>query len=682
MADLRFLTLCPTPPLYQRACRTVASGNSRRPTPAREVVGSGTHATRAVLRALWRGVIAACCVGATVPPASTLAAGQPSLPLASNVGDPLMPVSPAVSLRVYQQVDGWVRAMQTDAPPDSFIQETAGISASCVVLRYDGAIVGRGVSFVAGAGGLRQAAAEAIEEARRRIPGMTGHDAKAREELLAPRITVSLELASVLIPISPQTFDEVDLIVRPGLEGVAARWGANTGGVFPSQMMYAGQSASDAVISAISSASGDPTLAVRPDPRTQPPMLAEKSGVSLFKFVVSHLAQRREGQQPTFMWRGGRVIEQRELTRDALKRFADGMAARLVGSGQENEDTALRTTFWTLRGTATGAPSVADDALRAMALAAWLRTRHDDIAAEPGSIESIASRFVRRVSQQPPSEDSVGAVGMAFDAVSRAIMAKAASDMLRDAALAWSGYGSDGAADAALARVCSNEGEWAPGVPEAVRGYMVYGLAARATDPRLSDEAKQKWLTASRAGLRAVYREAGPGMLVSHMPWIGWAELAMLSPQEPVPAAVALRGVRDLVWEHQLRPEDVMELGPDLAGGVVFTASRMPVPTWHTSRVAAFLATMMGDSRLTDPEEELREITHVMASLRFLRQLAADEDVVWASAAPQEALWGVRAALWDQRQTPEATAMTLLAVCETIRSLEAIAARQSGRPGR
>ncbi len=94
------------------------------------------------------------------------------------------------------------------------------------------------------------------------------------------------------------------------------------------------------------------------------------------------------------------------------------------------------------------------------------------------------------------------------------------------------------------------------------------------------------------------------------------------------------------------------------------------------------MATMMGDARLTDAEEELREITRVLASLRFLRQLAADEDVVWASAAPREAMWGVRAALWDQRQTPEATAMTLLAICETLDSLDAIGTRRAESQGR
>jgi hypothetical protein len=583
-------------------------------------------------------------------------------------------------MRMYQIVEGWVRDMQTDSPPEAAAIEAVGVAAACLVLRYDSAIVGRGASFQEGAAGLREAADEAITEARRRIPGMTGQDARAREELLAPRITISLELASTLIPIAPASFDEVDLLVRPGLEGVAARWGASVDGIFPSHMMFAGQSAADASVSAISSASGDPTLALRPDPRSQPPQLAERAGVRLYKFVVSHVVQKREGQQPVFLWRGSRVIEQRELSRSSLGLFADSLAVRLAGDGEAV--SPLRTTYWTLRGTPAGTPSVPDDSLRALAISAWLRRRGGELEMDRKAIEPIAGQFIRRAAQSPEQGAKGGQGSIAFDAACRAVMAHSAGEMLGDAPLAWAGYPAGGAADEALGAICSPDGDWAEWVPEAVRGYMVFALVRRAADPRLSEGAKAAWLVLARRALRAVYRESRPGMLVAHMPWIGWAELALLEPDEPVPAAIALRSVRDMVWEHQLRPEDVINDGPDLAGGVVFTASRTPAPTWHTSRVAAFMATMMGDARLTDAEEELREITRVLASLRFLRQLAADEDVVWASAAPREAMWGVRAALWDQRQTPEATAMTLLAICETLDSLDAIGTRRAESQGR
>jgi hypothetical protein len=113
--------------------------------------------------------------------------------------------------------------------------------------------------------------------------------------------------------------------------------------------------------------------------------------------------------------------------------------------------------------------------------------------------------------------------------------------------------------------------------------------------------------------------------------------------------------------------------------GIVFTASRNPLPTWHSARPIAFMATMLGDDRLTGGDEFARELNQLLGSLRFLRQLSAGEAEGHMYRSPRRAMWGVRASVWDQRMPPEATALTLLTVCETVRSLQAVRERQNVR---
>jgi hypothetical protein len=164
------------------------------------------------------------------------------------------------------------------------------------------------------------------------------------------------------------------------------------------------------------------------------------------------------------------------------------------------------------------------------------------------------------------------------------------------------------------------------------------------------------------------------------MPWLGSAELrlAELKGQRDVPAAVALRQMRKMMWEHQVGPMDdsAMESkggGLDAVGGIVFSArvaGSPGRPTWNTARPLAFTATMLGDPRLTDTAERNLELARVLAGLRFLRQLEADDFTAWMYPNRSRSRGGVRIAQWDQRMPPDASAMSLLAVCETIKYLD------------
>ena len=129
--------------------------------------------------------------------------------------------------------------------------------------------------------------------------------------------------------------------------------------------------------------------------------------------------------------------------------------------------------------------------------------------------------------------------------------------------------------------------------------------------------------------------------------------------------------MRDSVWANQFTAADAQPGDEDLVGGIVMTVGGMnPLPSWHTARRVAFLATMLGDDRLTEPGERGTQLVTLLRSIRFLRQLSIDEAILHMCRSPEWAAGGVRSSLWDQSMPPDATAFTLLAVTEMLRSLE------------
>jgi hypothetical protein len=143
-----------------------------------------------------------------------------------------------------------------------------------------------------------------------------------------------------------------------------------------------------------------------------------------------------------------------------------------------------------------------------------------------------------------------------------------------------------------------------------------------------------------------------------------------------------LREMRETVWKFQMNAVDAGAEGPDLVGGIVFVGPGVnPYPTSQSLRPLSFLATMCGDERLTDRSEALGEVAKLVHGLRFVRQLSMDEYALYIAADPFLAKWGIRASLWDQRQSPEATALGLITICEALESFHTIAQRQSVNPG-
>jgi hypothetical protein len=222
--------------------------------------------------------------------------------------------------------------------------------------------------------------------------------------------------------------------------------------------------------------------------------------------------------------------------------------------------------------------------------------------------------------------------------------------------------------------VYSAEKGWAEAAPLARRGPIVLALAARAVVGAGGPEAAALREQASSA-VRSLFRDTTPMNLVTHMPWLGEAEL-LLAGEGEVPAATALVEMRAQCWRVQVQPDEDPG-SPDLVGGLALRTSGTNLPTWHTLRPACFLARMVGDARLTRDDELLREVGRLSRTLRFVRQLTVDEYAASLSVDPPHAMWGVRAAAWDPEQPVDASAMALLVLEESVGALDAAGARLS-----
>ncbi len=454
------------------------------------------------------------------------------------------------------------------------------------------------------------------------------------------------------MPFTPTDWGHATLALEPGVDGVGVRIGDRIALMFPEAMVVTATEPGAAFPALVSRLTGDPTLALK-----GPAELAKEQGAVFYRFRTTHLAQPRAQRAPEFLHRCGKMFEQRDMTAGELRRWAGELAGFLAGRasgasydpvpGREYEET---------------------DAGRALAALALVQySEIPDLAAEQraaarrGAAELLAGIGAETLGTYC-GPAWVALRGLGIEGSPELVQTfTAKGDILRELF--------------ATLDTCLTE---APRLEPVRQCIYTWARARRAIEHRAPVEGLDR-------EIRTLFRETPPGELVSLMPWLGWTELTWAriesdgGPGRAIPSAAALRDMRDLVWRHQLRGFDLPWEQRDLAGAIVFTkaaAGQRAMPTWQAARPLAFIATMLGDPRLTDDAEVAAELSRLLQSLRFLRQLTASEADGHMYRSPDRAVGGVRASLFDQRMPPEATSLTLIAVCETIRSLEQIESRR------
>ncbi|TVS01123.1 MAG: hypothetical protein EA423_10430 [Phycisphaerales bacterium] len=557
--------------------------------------------------------------------------------------------SPGEAQRVHAQIRAAVEAWDP-----SIAEEVDLPGPISITLRLEGRVLSRTVVAEGGPEAVREALSVLMDRAESRLPFQKDATWPEPVRRITGLMQIGVELGGPLVPLSLDQLADATLEISPGIEGVAVRIGERVGAGMPSRMLEDGVEPALVLRSLVSELSGDPALGV-----VSPDDLRREHGVRFYRFGVTHIAETEPGSSPVFLFRGGEVVRSSELRGRDLVVFAEDLALHLMMRKPREDGVAdpLGGTLRPIQGVFESERATPLQlALAALALERLATGERYDAAVRAG-----ARDFVRRLAVagaaigEEQTEETAAAVWSGLRASSAMFDAMVADDEGLEAFLR------------ACDRVCDGALRRAEALGAMVRPVTLWALAERAR----GDESLRPRV---RRMLARAWSETGPERSVSLLPWAGWAELALAEGRGEVEGEEALRRSRMMVWIHQLDAADTGLEAPDLGGGVVFTAGENPLPTWHTVRPVVFFASMLGDPRLTGREEASREASRVLASVRFLRQLSVREAEAYSHRYRHRSIGGVRAALWDQRLHPEATAMTLIAVCDTLDSLSKLAA--------
>lgn len=539
-------------------------------------------------------------------------------------------------------------------PPDSLLIEDLG--GACVTLFYGGRLVGRGSAI--GPDAVIVASEQAMAQAERKLPGDRDAMWQQTLELLGPQVSVSLELAGPLIPLTDREIANVSVALSPGLEGVAVRRREDAVAIFPSEMRYAASDPSGAIARCVAEITSDPAMAIEP-----PSKLKSQRGFSMYRFELTHVAQPTANEPGVFLHRGSRIIEPGSLTGADIASHTDALAHHLTGRFVERDDGTVVLLGLVRPSTNQISGEVSPGWALHQALAAYALARYAALdAARPPAMPArrMAVEALRTLGGDCGAHTGTHATAALFVLAIDELYPDEPPEDLAEAR------------EKAVARVLSPDGQ-EPSVPEA-DAIVVWGRMHLASRGEADAQA-------SEAALRELYARTQAGMLVSLMPWLGLAELE-LSDGDGMPAGgVALIEMRDVVYAHQLSVDDLDPRDRDLEGGIVFTKGTTPLPTWQGLRALSILAAMLGDGSLTPDADFSDELARLLPSLRFVCQLTLDDGASYLYADRSLALGGARAAIWDGRMPEDASSLALITLTETLESLREVSERRAGGDG-
>ena len=508
-------------------------------------------------------------------------------------------------------------------------------SAAAVIIRLDGRPVGQAWKAGPETGLAARCLQEAWAQARadRRIASMPP-DLRDR---LGDRVTLEMEFAGDPEPLVGDRLDTLASRVDPALEAFAIRNGDRWAFAMPSLLQARNQAPLlNYLAMGVARDAGLDPAASRD--------LRLPDGAAAYRAPTRRLAQASFDAEPFESWRGSRLVELASIDAPAVRRMASGVAAHLAQRWPNTEGLppdgvaaieALgpRSDYQPATGTWPSAISApAEQALAALAMARWSRhpgldaTERD--AARAFACRTLASlRDVTAEESDPRSDAAATAcvllAARELDAPGATPDAKAWSDVrlrawidqLRDSLRA-SGAGTTPPAGTAAAMACAALG---PAADES--------LMRRAWDPRQAERALQA------------------------TPWI--------ADRMPADASAA--------WSDALRQliaaqcPDGSGRGPrDAAGGWGGSAAA-PRPTAASAKATLALATALSTPGLVGDADRRAGIESLRRSLRFLRQLQADEWACHAFRDPARAIGGIRSAPWDSDEPMAASAYALLA---------------------
>lgn len=572
-------------------------------------------------------------------------------------------MEPQTGLGLYAKVDGWVR--DWDLPSiDSPEALSEPVCAAVVTLRLDGQVFGRGTAASPDPDPslIWRATSGAVNRANSKLTGERDAMWDATVKQLSDRLTITIEVGDELIPIAPSNITMPGFGHSPGSVGLAARLGDECDAIGPESIITRrGDPAQYAAALALT-LSSDASLVL------QTPEELSDQGFVFYRWTPMVLAQPAPGLGAVFVDRGGRVIAAEEVTVRSIDTLADQIASHLQSrqwAGVEQYGFVGTLDPVEARSASPFAGAF-EQALGAYALLKYGENGDSSSKREAALTGREVLKALAHIEEdeQSPWDEPVAAC-MTIVALAELPLEMILGDRelgtMRTRCLE------------TLDTLYSEQDGFDDSLPQAAQGLVTQALSASA----LIDPRNRKALT--RSAIARVFLETPPELLVSQMPFLAWAQLGSIDPDQEVPTRAALRQMRELVWTHQLRRADLSWADRDLVGGIVFTRAAAPLPSWSCLRPLSAIATMLGDERLTEGTiasgEVPGQIARLVESIRFVRQLTAEGELLHMYGEVEDAQGGVRMALWDQRMPIESSAMALLLLTESQRSFEQLMSR-------
>ena len=568
-------------------------------------------------------------------------------------------------LEAFAQVEHWVRqwdsSTQSKTHPDT---QPASYKIVIVTLRLDGRVIARGQEVTLNPSDqlLHAATRAAIAKAKAKL--VDSHDALFEQQLddLTTHITITIEIANELIPISKSELDLPGFGYTPGVLGVAVSRGDTIAAAGPESILVLNTDMTQRAI-ALANSLGDQAVGSL----LTAPELAER-GFQFYRFEPMVLAQTSSTAGASFLDRGGRVIVDVQARPEHLKVLASQIAKHISSRqwpGIESFGMMGTLDPITRRCESTFASSF-DQSLTALAMLRYAtvadgtnaqaaRALGKDILVQLAKVEPV---------EVNPWEDPINA-SMTIIALSELelidIIGNESLATMRTKCLQ------------TLDQSYSSTTGFDDSLPKSSQGLIAYALVRSAKIDH------QDRVQSAIAAIDQVFENTPVQGLVSQMPFLGWAAIEQGADMQADGWMGQLIAMRTIVWEHQLNRDDLSWSDRDLRGGIVFTSSQTPLPSWLGTKPIAIIATMLADANLTAgtlTQGQLpAEIGNLIDSLRFIHQLSATKEVAHLYASPETAVGGIRRALWDQHMPIEADAMALLAITESMRSFDNIQAR-------
>ncbi len=211
-------------------------------------------------------------------------------------------------------------------------------------------------------------------------------------------------------------------------------------------------------------------------------------------------------------------------------------------------------------------------------------------------------------------------------------------------------------------------------VNDSVQALSVAALAAAYAQTRRSD-----LVDPLRHALDQLWNQTQGNPNINALPWLAFTQDRVGELLADDDAHIKQKQQRDTALgqlAHKLLGQQVVDsprVGPDdVIGGFELNSGPIdspPNPNWTTAPLLSFLSIATRHPEIRG-HDEMGWLLSAALSARFLRQLQFDMAGCYYVRSPQETLGGIRLALWDNRLTLDATAMSLLAVTDLQETLD------------